>query len=563
MPHFYRTLLVLLLVLSFNSVFADQRARFSSRATQGYAWNGTSQIIREKIAITVLADHLDVEHEFEMDVQSQGSWSIPSHPNALEIVGQLIMDKSTVFTGLLLWNGEVILKGKLQTKEMARQKYEEVVDRNVTNPPPPRDPALLEYVSDDWNGQSIYNLSIFPVALGKTRKIRLRYLLPSSFQDGAQGCPFPHAFSILAKVNIQGGAGIQGYALTSSRPDMRKVTLKNEQDIKTPLELDPTAFQSFQPFYYWGGSTGIGGYIRYVTPLFGEDKGSQLFIASTTHQRGLSGHAAHFVFRPPQELLSDTTVTEKRILAWVRSEKDSAGKEIALNGLEASGLEDLRVFSSTTLADSIIWRLYQGQELAREVVEKPHLIRMEDGNQFVRTFGHKPFYPMSSSMPKSLAASWGFIDAKYALLALEQDSLPSDLARQYVAAGVPNLDTSDIFPEEGSLDQLPLSAWLMQRNLDRDELLKPIAITNTLGLPQGIRWLIRDGALHIEIDAAAMTRDLRISLHDLAGKKIHAWDANAVASGRLSWKPQSDAAGTYLLRIVNGTQVYSARVVLR
>lgn len=201
--------------------------------------------------------------------------------------------------------------------------------------------------------------------------------------------------------------------------------------------------------------------------------------------------------------------------------------------------------------------------MTREVVEKPRMIRMADGNQFVRTFGHLPFYPMATAMPKSLAASWGFIDTRYALLALEQDSLPSALAQQFITAGVPTLDTGDIYPEEGSLATLPLSAWLMQRNLDREELLKPTALATPLGLPQGIRWLIRDGALHIEIDPAARTRDLRVSLHDLQGKQVQNWGAHALSSGRITWKPQAGATGTYLLRITSGTQVFSARVILR
>lgn len=40
---------------------------------------------------------------------------------------------------------------------------------------------------------------------------------------------------------------------------------------------------------------------------------------------------------------------------------------------------------------------------------------MEDGTQFVRTFGNTLFYPMTKTMPVDLGAAWGFVDTKYAL----------------------------------------------------------------------------------------------------------------------------------------------------
>ncbi len=542
-------------------VIADQWAEFSCRATQGLGWQGSSQVIREKIAITVQPDHLDVEHELEIDAKTIASTNAPNSPSSLEITGRLTMADGTVMTGLLLWNGDKILKGKLQTKEMARRKYEEVVDRNVINPPPPRDPALLEKVSG-----SRYALSIFPVTLNESRKLRLRYLIPTRFEDSTQRCSFPHAFSKIASVTIRFGLGIQGYALTSYRHDFSLNTVKNEAGSSQPLTLDPDAYFHFRPNFHGEGS---GAALLYVTPLFGESNGSRAYLGSSKDALGTQGHAAHFVFRPPKDLSGMNPANTTRIVALVRSGNDSVGKEIALDERAALGIEELRIFSASALTEGITWRFYQGDKIAKEMIEKPRVIVMEDGPQFVRTFGHTAFYPLVKTMPASLAAAWGFIDSKYALLALEQDTLPSAQAKEYATAGVPGLNRSDIFPEDGALESTPLSAWLMQRNIAREDLLVPtprsVSLNNSFSLPAGIRWSFRDGALHVEIDPSMRARGLRVTLHGLDGRRLQQWQGGEIGGGLIQWSPKSHGYGfgTCLLRITSGTHTWSARVTLR
>src|SRR5688500_6154335 len=71
-----------LFLFAFLPSFADQSATFRCIATQGTTWEGTSQVTAERIDITILPDHLDVEHELEIDARA--TWSPPTHPNSLE-----------------------------------------------------------------------------------------------------------------------------------------------------------------------------------------------------------------------------------------------------------------------------------------------------------------------------------------------------------------------------------------------------------------------------------------------------------------------------------------------
>jgi hypothetical protein len=544
-----------LLVFATLPVIADQSATFLNKATQGFAWEAMAQVIYEKIAITVQADHLDVEHELE--VAAKPNWSTPGFPISLEITGQLTLEQGAVVTGFLLWNGDKILKGKLRTKAVARQKYEEVVDRNVTIPPVPRDPALLEKV-----GANRYDLSIFPVVLNQSRKLRLRYLIPTGFQEGAHRCRFPHAFSSISSVTIRGGVGIQGYALTSTKSDGSQITVKNQDGFDQPLTLQGEAYNQFQPrSWVTGNETAL----VFVTPLFGEGGGSRVDLGTITDALGVQRHAAHFVFYPPSVLTDRSAETATRMVAIVRSETDSVTKEIGMEEGVAMGEEELRVFSASAFKEGITWRLFQGDKMIKEKTEIPRVTSMEDGPQFVRTFGNTPFYPMAKTMPASLAAAWGFIDSKYALLALEQDTLSKVVANEVAAAGVPSLKVSDIFPEDGALDSIPLSAWLMQRNISREDLLRSATAILPLSMPNGIHWHFRDGILQIEMDASMRTRDLRITLHGLDGRQLKQWQGTDISNGGVQWMPKTSGYGfgTCMLRITSGTHTWSARVTLR
>ncbi len=549
-----------ILLLSFFAIAswpvqANQSATFRSQATQGWAWEGRSNVVKERIDLTIHSDHVDVEHELEIDARSD--WGSPDHPNSLEILGDLRLAKGTVVTGLLLWNGKQILKGKLRTREQARSQYEDVVDRNVKIPPPPRDPALLEKTGEDN-----YALSIFPVSLNQSRKIRIRYLIPSVFLEGAHRILFPHAFSPIATVTVRGGSETHGYALTSVRSDGSTSTVRMEDAVGTPVTLESDAFMRFLPHNGW--ESGSGSWVLHITPLFPVAGGSSLCIGAMREAQGSPGYVGHFIFRRPVEFTDLSPGPKTRIFAAVKAGTDTLQKEITGREEGTQGIEELRVFSRAAMEENIIWRRYVNDILTHEKIEKPIVIRMEDGNQYARSFGSVPFYPLAKTMPKSLAAAWGFIDSKYALLALEQDTLKAAEAREYANAGVPALDPEDIFPEEGHSDSIPLSAWLLQRNLNLEELLGPTGIAAG-SLPAGIRWLFRDGRVVVEIDSKALSSKLRVSLHSLDGKLLKEWNRNEISQGRLLWSPRDSAygAGICLLRIVTGSQVFSARIFLR
>jgi len=188
-----------------------QHGVFRSQSTQGDYWRGSAKIIKEQYNITVYPDYLDVELDWEFEVGMGYSSSGPdSFKNALEIVGNLNLEDRATVVGMITWYKGDILKGKLKTRKSAREQYEQVVERNSDAPPPPRDPVLLEWIRDDN-----YDISIFPVEFGGTRKVRIRYLIPAFTKDGDNKIGYPHAFTNGAKVQIKKATGLKGYRIES------------------------------------------------------------------------------------------------------------------------------------------------------------------------------------------------------------------------------------------------------------------------------------------------------------------------------------------------------------
>ncbi|MBD3346517.1 MAG: hypothetical protein GF401_15795 [Chitinivibrionales bacterium] len=278
-------------LLLFNVVFAIgyQHATFRSQSTQGVPWNGTSKIIRELFRITVYPDYLDIELDWEFDVNGVEP---DSFKNALEIVGNINLERGSVVTGMLLWNGDDILKAKLKSVEEARKQYEEVVDRDADIPPPPRDPVIFEY---GWAPDNYY-MSIFPVSWGGTRKMRMRYLIPSQELNGTTKIGFPHAFSDNAEYVIYKGSEVSSFYLESSSGAMQEITADS-------MTLEPGAGRySYNCF-------------RYITPQLFTQTGSRLYVSNFSTAR-LSGEMVHFIGMTPDNIVFNSALKEEFVILW-------------------------------------------------------------------------------------------------------------------------------------------------------------------------------------------------------------------------------------------------------
>lgn len=171
----------IMLNLMILMIASSSFAQLQSRNTQGEFWWGNVEITNYTRRITVHPYFLDIEEDIEL---APYGWRKPQNNlNTLEIVGSFNLPTQSVITGILIWDGDNLLQGKLKGKQIARAEYEEVVDRETAPPPRPRDPILIEKMSVSGEVDR-YNCSIYPVEWGKSRRIRIRYLCPQRYING-------------------------------------------------------------------------------------------------------------------------------------------------------------------------------------------------------------------------------------------------------------------------------------------------------------------------------------------------------------------------------------------
>lgn len=531
------------------SAFGLQHGLFRSQATQGPAWTGTAEIVTERYVMTVHPDYLEVELDWEFGV---GGTKPAQHENALEIVGNINFERKSTVTGMLVWYKDMILKGKLKTTAHARKEYEEVVDRNSPIPPKPRDPVLLEWIAEDN-----YDISIFPVEWGGTRKVRIRYLVP--IQSGALG--YPHAFSDKARVTLKTGKGVKGFILVNND------TAQEYSDPVVELPREEFEFQS----YAWNSTKRNP---TAILPVLQDSlTTSRMFLGSFSggFPGNFSGHMAHIYLKVPRALLGvESPSGAAKVHAVLRSGTDSCKKAVGYDPVDDGPVEMFRLFSTQPLLESITWTLHSGDTLIREMVERPTVVRVEDARDYARSFGGVPFYPMASTMPKSLGVTLGFIDKRYSLVALETDALPLRVAESYWQGGMPTLEPGDIYPDQNEEYRIPLETWLGDRSLSLESLLQPSYANPINGtpisilgsqLPSGIRFRIEGGILRVEIDPKVLSSGLALacSVQGVDGRLIRAWRTEELRAGLLTWAPSGSgrASGAYYLKISLGNRHYS------
>jgi len=295
MKHIMVALGMLFLFMGSLWSYSSQSGWFNTQSTQGLLVRGSGTLVEEKYNITVYADYLDVELEL---VLKSGGNKPDSFANALEFTGRLNLINNSVIIGMITWYNGEILKGKLKTKEMARQEYEEVVDRNVIIPPRPRDPVLIEEV---WDNR--YNISIFPVEYGKTRKFRIRYLVPGSAADGINKIIFPNALSSTAKYSIKKDAGIKGYKIITN-------SLEKEYKNNNYVTFSNAEYE-FQAY-----GTNYTNRIRYITPVLNIKDSGSIFYAGQFSSEKFSGQMVHVSLMGSEEVLKYAQFKEDYVILW-------------------------------------------------------------------------------------------------------------------------------------------------------------------------------------------------------------------------------------------------------
>jgi hypothetical protein len=280
----------------------------------------------------------------EAEITTSGNiWNGDS--KTLEISGTFKLSEGTALRSLLLWNGDILLKGKLLLREDADSAYENVVNRVVV-----RDPALIHYM-----GNNQYQFKIFPVEINNSRKIRILYTVP--LQMSTDGLQF--------KISTAFTSG------TEQAPDQIPVEILKSTDaispciiqhgsIKKTVQFGATYSIPVSDFQEYRGNngnkyrTGISKPIT-ITPVV---ESWNVAYKKNIDSGEFSGYYAA-IFASLPDIIPSFIETEKLTTAEISIEaKITVGKKVYLSEMPGKHYLSAYIKSSTPWDSIISWTCY-------------------------------------------------------------------------------------------------------------------------------------------------------------------------------------------------------------
>ncbi|HAH24609.1 MAG TPA: hypothetical protein DCL77_12805 [Prolixibacteraceae bacterium] len=134
----------------------------------------------EKALLTVRPKGLFMEYGLYLTFSSRGSnWTNPQ--DTVEVTLDFDLPENAILHDSWLWIGNDIIKAKIMDKWTASSIYENVVKRR-------RDPSIIMKQS-----ATQYELRVFPMAGNQTRKVKITYLMPTTWNKSQVSSKIPTA----------------------------------------------------------------------------------------------------------------------------------------------------------------------------------------------------------------------------------------------------------------------------------------------------------------------------------------------------------------------------------
>ncbi len=526
---------------------------------EGGGYNsGNCSLVGGSVRIGVHPGYLDAEEDVEIGVE--GAVSIGNDGKSLEMVGEFSLPAGSAVTGALLWDGDRILQGKLLDRNIAQTLYDSLVERNSTPPPRPRDPLLLEKIRDDG-----YRFRIYPVALGHSRHMRLRYQLPAV--ASSQGLLLPFKAAVIPGF---GGSASQIPVTFQNADRSPKVIYSYDGNRRMEMALPRTQLLSPYELSGTGQGTDIWGQvsatpgivIQSTVPVF------QAAIKTGFAEGQMAGNYLNLYATVSQEVLKGLNIRSATSLSAVIK---NAGNTYAIpvscpDGLAAGcGSATFNGKSDAVWEDSVQWEAYDasGKLLAKAKLKANVMEAAHDTGSAVLWAKSTSHFSEKKELP--LGPVFGFVDEWASLLSLPGDSVTPALAAFYAANGVPrvaNFTIKDVVPNYAS-DQVPNNT-----NPGAPDPGNPNQWTTALAARLGVladpsSWRVErlQGGFIVRIRGLAAGMGATVQLFDLAGKLAGYW-APRSEEGALNLSSAAVRPGIYLLKVRIAGKMSVKRIVL-
>ncbi len=170
------TLLFIVLFFILSNVFGHNNIRVGDPRNSWQTYQGTI----EEASLTVAPKGLFMEYGLHLTFSSKGTPLI-NVKDTCEVTLNFDLPENAMITDSWLWFGDDTIKAVILDKWTASSIYESIVNRR-------RDPSVLYKQS-----ATQYELRVFPMAGNATRKVKITYLVPVTWNktNVAAGLPLP------------------------------------------------------------------------------------------------------------------------------------------------------------------------------------------------------------------------------------------------------------------------------------------------------------------------------------------------------------------------------------
>lgn len=154
-------------IMMLNFVF-NLSAQYLNVADPRGNWSRNGQGTIEKATLAVKPKGIYTEHDLFLTFSSRGT-QLTSVKDTLEITLGFSLPPDAHITDSWLWVGDSIVQAKIFDRSSASNVYEAIVSRR-------RDPSIL---TKEYYGS--YTLRIFPMLGNETRRVKISYIMPTSW----------------------------------------------------------------------------------------------------------------------------------------------------------------------------------------------------------------------------------------------------------------------------------------------------------------------------------------------------------------------------------------------
>ncbi len=166
----------LLLLLLTSSTFAISQNQLTVSDPQ--QWGGEQQGTIDEAILEIRPAGAYLEFSLELTLSSSGT-SYNTVNDTVEAVLNFELPAGAIIHDSWLWVGPDIVQGLLIERNLATTTYEGIVNRR-------RDPSIL-YKNSETN----YELRVFPMAGNESRRVKIKYLVPASFNNNEMSAKLP------------------------------------------------------------------------------------------------------------------------------------------------------------------------------------------------------------------------------------------------------------------------------------------------------------------------------------------------------------------------------------